>query len=121
MKPEEIQLIQKKRQLLKILENHYDSWDHSSESAIDLLKKNEEVLNEMEEIDHQLSSESQQEFKEKYKTTLNEILQLHKEMIQVIQEEREKLNNQLSQISKKKKVVDDYIPKEESMFVDRDI
>lgn len=121
MEHEEIQLIQKKRQLLKVLENQYNGWNHTSEHAMKILEQNEDTYKQIEQLDRELSDESKQEFTKKYETVWNEILQLHKEMIQVIQEERENVKNQMNQISKKKKVVDEYIPKDESMFVDRDI
>lgn len=121
MNSSEKQLIQKKRQLLKMIELEYEEWDQSVDKAIDILSNNQERLDQMEEIDEKLSKETKVEFLKKYHKVFDELLKQHKEMIQLIRLSKEDLQKQMKQVSKKKKVVNDYIQKDESMFIDRDI
>jgi wyosine [tRNA(Phe)-imidazoG37] synthetase (radical SAM superfamily) len=115
------ELVQRKSQLIKALEVQYDSWDRTTEHAVKLLDENNQFFSEIKEIDEKLDKETKLALAQKHKHTWEKLVKQHKKMIETIKTSQTEIKEQMKQRNKKSKAVDDYIPKDQSMFVDRDV
>ncbi|MEC6747109.1 hypothetical protein VXN63_01030 [Marinilactibacillus sp. XAAS-LB27] len=113
------QLLQKKKAILLNMYNAYESFNETVDSATSVLSEVEELIQEMNTVDKQLSPSEIQSFSDSYQDVWKEVILKHKELIQLIENESQSVKGQMSQMNKKNQMIDGYMDQNQSMFLDR--
>ena len=102
-----------------------NEWDQDSTDALEdadsILEQNQEAMDRISELDLLMTSEELHVFSEVNQDALIGIIEKQKELIKVIKNESKHLTNQLAQINQKSNVVNHYMNKEKSLFIDKDM
>lgn len=113
------QLLQKKKATLLKIYNAYESFNDTIDSAISILSEVEVFIQEMHELDKQLSESEIKSFSDDYRDVWKEVILKHKELIQLIENESQSVKGQMSQMNKKNQMINGYMDQNQSMFLDR--
>ncbi|WP_080146609.1 hypothetical protein [Marinilactibacillus piezotolerans] len=112
-------LLQRKKALLLKVFNEYENYEYSLESAVTVVQEVEEYFLEMTDIDLQLSDAEKQDFTEQYQDIWKEIISKHLEILELMKEENAQVRKQMSQVNKKNHIIENYMEKNQSMFLDK--
>lgn len=113
--------INKKEHLILEILNQLLNWDHSLEHALVILKENDGRYSNLKAIDVAISEEEASKFNESYKDTWLKIINMQKELMDLVQKEQNQIQEQLTQIDNKEKVVSNYMSlSKKSIFVEKD-
>lgn len=113
--------LRRKKDLMLEIASTLDNWNESVEDALKILEENNKRFKKLAEIDIKLSDDELETFNKESKKDWKVILKKQKELTMCIREEHKKVQEQLSQVSNKQKIVTNYISlKEKSIFVEED-
>ena len=112
-------LLQRKKALLLNVFNEYENYTYSLESAVTVVQEVEEDFREMTEIDLQLTEEEKNAFTQNHQEIWKEIVAKHLEILDLMKEENSQVKKQMSQVNKKNHIIENYMEKNQSMFLDK--
>lgn len=108
----------RKIQILESILSTLRDWDGTSESAVGIIASNEPYFTQLKSMEQEESAEDKEALIEIHQKIVVE----QKKLMFHIKQERTKLKSQLNQVSKKGKVVKNYMSmKNHSIFVDRNL
>lgn len=110
-----------KKKKLKTMLERLRNWDEKAESILLLLDKNEKEMEAIALIDEQLTQVEKDNFLAENEELIQKVIEYQRTFIKKINEKKTLLKEQISQMNQQKKVVNNYIDKESSLFVDRDV
>lgn len=109
-----------KRELLLEMLGNVRKWNRDVEVAKEILNKNETIIKEMVLIDVKLPEEELKQFNQEFAADWQEIIEKQLEMQLSIREEKNKIEQQLIQMGKKKQVSSHYIAlQNKSIFIEK--
>lgn len=115
------QFLNKKKDLIANISNQLKSWDNTVEHAMEILEINNENFQKLQVIDKKIPDDILEEFNAKINTHWLELLSIHQNLMQVIQENQREIQKQLVQINNKEKVVSNYMSlQNKSIFIESD-
>lgn len=110
-----------KKEHLQEMLDRLVNWDQSVDSAQDVLDQNQASIEDIIELDKNLSSDEMSEFTENNRQLIEQVISVQEQLITIIKTESHELSKQMKQVNKRDKVVSHYMDKEESLFVDREV
>ncbi len=110
-----------KKEHLQDMLDRLVNWDQSVDSAQDVLDQNQATIEDIIELDKNLSSDEMSEFTENNRQLIEQVISVQEQLITIIKTESHELSKQMKQVNKRDKVVSHYMDKEESLFVDREV
>ncbi|WP_423189137.1 hypothetical protein ACO1PF_11175 [Alkalibacterium sp. f15] len=115
----------KKENELHLVLKRLNEWGQTSSDSVEeanaILNLNQESFNQISQLDSELSVEERKDFLNSNKTTLTHLIVKQKELIIFIKNESDHLTEQLAQMNQKSNVVNHYMNKEKSLFIDKDM
>jgi len=110
-----------KKEHLQEMFDRLVNWDQSVDSSQDVLDQNQASIEDIIELDKNLSSDEMSEFTENNRQLIEQVISVQEQLITIIKTESHELSKQMKQVNKRDKVVSHYMDKEESLFVDREV
>lgn len=105
----------------KILDNilkELDEFDGSIESAVNIVESNESSVQTLKEL---LASENM-DLSDRYQSKIQAIIANQKNLIDMLEREKEDLRDKIGQIGRKNQVVNSYMKKiNNAIFIDKDM
>jgi len=116
-------LLAKRDQFIKNIEEGINGWEGSVEEAVKIVEKNQTHFKNLESLDKELRAISHPSiYSKEYEDRLKDILQAQKELIGKIKAKKESLLHGMKQLKKKEKVINNYISQDKrSIFIDKDL
>lgn len=111
---------EQKAVLLQVIQNNLESWDKTAEDAVRIFEANQLEFEKLQELEIELLEDEAVELNSQFKNQLEAILTKQQELLQVVAEEKKHIQNQLSQLGQKNKVVSNYIAMQnKSLFIEK--
>ncbi|SEK21592.1 hypothetical protein SAMN04488700_1192 [Carnobacterium iners] len=111
---------QMRSELLEKMYQVVTSWDGTTQEALVITEKNQEILIHWQNMTKQVGNEEFLPYTEIEKEKQTEILSFQQRMIASISNERLVVMSQMKQINQKNKVRDNYVSvKRDSLFIDK--
>lgn len=112
--------VEKKECLIAILDRLL-AWDDTLESAQTIIDENQQIIERVQTIDEQLTTEELAAFSRQYHSIIQQIMSVQGRLIGLIKKESADIEQQMRQMNQKSNVVSHYMSKNTSLFVDRDM
>lgn len=114
-------LVRKKESLMRRLSECLANWEDHGNDAFEVLEENNRIIQSMQEIDQQLTTEQLNEYNEIHAETWQAIITIQRKLVESVLTQKEKVQEQLVQIGQKDKIISNYISlQKNSVFVEKD-
>lgn len=115
------EFLEKKQTILNQIHDNLKSWNDSYKGAQAILEENEGHFQVLRSLDEQLAEAEARRLNVRFEGQWCELLEMQREVLACVQEERQEIQGNVNQVSNKEKIVSNYIAlQEKSIFVERD-
>ncbi|WFA07905.1 hypothetical protein [Tissierella sp. Yu-01] len=115
------ELLEQRNKSVDNILNNLTTWDGELDSGLEIIKINQEEIDKIDTLNLQLSRFPDAQ-NEEYIEKIKEIMDQQKKLQESIKEMRQSLLENMQQLSKKNKVIKNYISKNKNpLFIDKDV
>lgn len=116
------EFLEKKQKIIKQLSDNLKGWNDSYEGAQAILEENERHFQDLRVLDGLMSESEVRRLNGRFEKEWRVLLELQREVMACVEEERQSVQENINQISKKEKIVSNYISlQKKSIFVERNL